>query len=256
MADTDSFDGMIASAANYGPLIRSFCFYNGVAATAATTTSGYETGMRLGDFTIPSLTSPVTSAILTKLDAISDDTLTTIVCGYKLELGSLAISGNTFSSGTAMPTRTIAGTSVQTASLMTVLEVTAAMTATTPVITITYTDQDGNTGQTATVTLPTNAAVGSVFLLAPHLANGDTGVRAVTNMSTSAGSAGTLKAYGFIPVAYGTNVGNTYLVAQPLVSVLPKFPFVANDVMGFYRFGATSTTVVYASIYMVPETGF
>jgi hypothetical protein len=256
MANSDSVDGMIEAVATYGPLIRSFVLYGGTAPTAATANSGAQTGMNLMNFTIPALTSPVTSAILTKFDLMRDDTLSTSVAGYKLELGQLTISGNVFAAGSTMPTRTIAGTSVQTASLMTVIEITTALTATTPVITITYTDQDGNTGQTASVTLPTNAALGSTFLIYPHLANGDTGVRAVTNISTSAGTAGVLKVYGFIPVAYGSNIGVANLVAQPLVNKLPLFPFVASDILGIYSFGPASTTLAYASIYMIPETGF
>lgn len=255
MADTDSIDGMIEACATYGPLIRALMFTNQNTTTAATTNSGSVTGSFMGRMIIPSMTSPVISVIFTQVDLVTEDS-TLIVAGYRIEMGSLAISGNTFTSGTAMPTRTIAGTSVQTASVIPILEVTTALTATTPTITITYTDQDGNTGQTCTVTLPTSPALTTCFNLAPHLATGDTGMRAVTNMSTSAGSAGTLKVYGFIPIAYGVPLSPAAIGPQPLSNTLPFFPFKASDEFAIYRFGSTSTTTVFANLYGVPETGF
>lgn len=256
MAATDSIDGMIESTATYGPMVRSLLLYNQTAGTAATTSSGYVTTGYLGGMSIPALTSPVTSVIITSVDFMGDDSSTQIICGYAQDMGTLTISGNSFASGTAMPTRTIAGTSVTTASVMPLIQITTTLVATNPVITITYTDQDGNTGQTASLTIPTNAAINSCFLISPHLATGDTGIRAITNISTSAGTGGVLKIYGVIPIAYGINLSNAYNIIQPLFNTLPLFPFVESDRLEFYRIGATSTTTVLAGVYGVPETGF
>ena len=256
MADTDSFDGMVSSTATYGPLVRSLMFTNQNTLTAATVNSGSVTGGFMGRFVIPSMTSPVSSVVFTKIQFTTEDTDTILVAGYRIEMGSLAISGNTFTAGTAMPTRTIAGTSVTTASIIPILEVTTALTATTPTITITYTDQDGNGSQTCTVTLPTSPTRTTCFNLGPHLASGDTGMRSVSNMSTSAGSAGTLKVYGFIPIWYGISRAHVGIGPQPLQSALPFFPFVASDQLAVYRFGSTSTTTVFGELYGVPETGF
>lgn len=66
-------------------------------------------------------------------------------------------------------------------------EVYTAPGATTASWTVSYTDQDGNTGQTATYTHPANAeTVGQMFPFT--LAAGDTGVRAVASFTTSAAS--------------------------------------------------------------------
>lgn len=70
-------------------------------------------------------------------------------------------------------------------------EIYTAIGATGATLTVTYTDQDGNTGQSATYVHPANAeSVGQMFPFT--LAAGDYGVRAVTNYSwsVSTGTAG------------------------------------------------------------------
>lgn len=255
MASIDSIDSMIEACATYGALVRSLV-YNAGTVTAATVNSGGVTTTRLMTCNIPSMTSPVISAILTSIDGVSEDTTTTLVAGYVLQLGSLNMNTGTFTSGSTMPTRTIGGVSTQTASIYPFLVVTAAVTATTPTITITYTDQDGNTGQTATLVLPTSPALDTCFAIAPHLAAGDTGMRAVTNMTKSAGTAGTVEVYGFIPNAYGSSVSANYQMAQPLFNTLPFFPFKAGDQIGFFRMGSTSSTTGVITYTMIPETAF
>jgi uracil phosphoribosyltransferase len=162
----------------------------------------------------------------------------------------------TFTAGSTMPTRTISGVSVQTASVYPFLVVDTAVTATTPTVTITYTDQDGNTGNVATMILPTSPALSTAFAIAPHFASGDTGMRAVTAMTKSAGTAGVVSVYGFIPVSYGVNTLQNYTMVQPLISTLPLFPFKAADTMGFFRLGSTSATQILVSITMIPEVDF
>ena len=255
MASIDSIDNMIEACATHGALVRSIVLNTG-ATTAATVNSGGVSIIDCGRFTIPSMTAPVISAILSSIEGASEDTTTTLVAGYTLKLGEINMNTGTFTSGSTMPTRTISGTSVQTASVYPFLVVDTAVTATTPTVTITYTDQDGNTGNTATLILPTSPSLQTAFAIAPHFASGDTGMRAVTNMTKSAGTAGVVAVYGFIPVAYGVNTLQSYSMAQPLFTMLPKFPFKDGDKLGFFRFASTSATQMPIGFTMVPEVDF
>lgn len=74
-------------------------------------------------------------------------------------------------------------------------EVTTTLPASTPTITFTYVDQDGNTAEAgpALSTIASSAAVNTVPFTAPHwfypLNDGDTGVRSITNVDLSAAMA-------------------------------------------------------------------
>lgn len=83
----------------------------------------------------------------------------------------------------ALPARDADG-STNGAQVMAGVEWSAAGGAGTPTVTLTYTDQDGNTGQTGTLTGVASPPAGTmeVFTLAP----GDTGVRAPTSFIQSA----------------------------------------------------------------------
>jgi hypothetical protein len=63
------------------------------------------------------------------------------------------------------------------------LEVTATLGAATGTVTITYTDSDGNTGNTAVITVPTSCVAGT-WIPFPLAAN-DFGVRALTQITNS-----------------------------------------------------------------------
>jgi len=69
-------------------------------------------------------------------------------------------------------------------------------------ITITYTNQDGTTGRTTTVALsgsgPSKAVIGNIYLLT--LQGTDTGVRDITNISTSATGNGNCTVYGLVDI--------------------------------------------------------
>lgn len=172
------------------------------------------------------------------------------------ELGTLTVSTNTFSAGTSAPTKTIGGgSSAVCVFTAVVIYASASLTATTPILTITYTDQAGNTGNTATLTLPTNAGINSGFLVYPHLAAGDTGIRAITNMSISTGSAGTLKAVGLLEIA-STALGTTYGsgVSDNRNTAKPIYPIAASEKIAFYFHGSTASTTLYTDWVMVPTT--
>jgi hypothetical protein len=139
-----------------------------------------------------------------------------------------------------MPTKTVEGVSLQTNALDPLVYIPTTLTGGgTPILTVTYTDQDGNTGQTATITLPSNAAVGTVCRLAAYLASGDSGVRAVTNMSLTASTGGVVKIIGYLPLQVGTEGTSVHRSSpQPIYDVQPIFPVDGGETIGFYRSGS------------------
>ncbi|MBY0394929.1 MAG: hypothetical protein K2X91_00455 [Thermoleophilia bacterium] len=210
------------------------------APTAATTASGYASCARcVHSFTVPSFGAGITNVYMTHFRGWTSGNNTLILAAIDVTLRTIAIASGTNTPGSSMPTRTVAGSSLQTASCIPLLHVSSALTATTPTIGYTYTDQDGNASQSAgTITLPSNAGLNSCFLVAPHLANGDTGVQAVSALTKSAGSAGTLVARGLLPVGFGACAqGGVCGNIDPLGLPWPMFPIQAGDVLGFYVFG-------------------
>ena len=194
----DSVDNILSSAKNLG-VFRRFWSNNVGTCSAATTSCGSQSIKRLpGPITLPSSFGPGVNGIYFTRVEMATDRQTYTLAALEYNMGSLAVSTNTFTDGVSMPVKNVLGNSIQTAAEMTVVVATTALTATTPVLTITYTDQDGNTGNTATLTLPTNVSVNSGFLVHPHLANGDTGIRDITNVSISTGSAGVLGIFGLL----------------------------------------------------------
>lgn len=258
----NSIDDLLASVATNGPVVRNFFQRSTAAITAANTTSGYVTTRRqLSTITVPSLGAGLTGLIFTTIRmAPGGSNSYAISCAaLEYELGVLTVSGNSFAAGAvaSMPTKTIRGTSIQTASLLPVVVATTALGgATTPALTITYTDQDGNASQTASLTLPTNPTINSGFLVTPHLASGDTGWRDVTNMSISAGTSGTLKAYGLLPLAFDLSAGtgaNAGMALDLIPSNLPAFVAETNDIIAFYMFGSTAATDFVAFLFGVAD---
>jgi len=230
-----SFDDMISQATGQG-MFRRAMVYVKTTTTSATTSSGYVNLCRVPtSIVVPSFGGSVTAAYFTYIRSCVSNGSVPIIGGHETLLGTLTVSGNSFAAGSTMPTKTIEGSSIQTSSMFTVIVATTALTATTPVLTVTYTDQDGNTGQTATMTLPSSPTLNTGFFLTPHLASGDTGVRAITNMSISTGSAGVLKAYGVIP-QHATACGLTESATSLdfLQAPFPLVPFSAGDSLSFY----------------------
>lgn len=181
-----------------------------------------------------------------------------LLAALEFNLGTLTVSGNSFSDGTALGSRLIEGASTQLASFLPVLHIDTALTATTPVVTTTYTDQAGNTGQSCALTLPTNAGVQGCYVMQPHLATGDTGIRDVTNMSISTGSAGVISCRGLFPLAIGYegNSGGTTSFAEflePLLNPFPLFPLHTSDVLSFFSFGETGSRDFHAFVAAVAD---
>lgn len=250
-----SLDDQISAWSTYGAVQRCFSMAQSGTTTAATATSGYVTMQKYpGGFTVPAPTSPVTGFYCSRLKMVGEDALTTLMAAYATNLGSINMNTGTFTDGSAMPTRTVKGSSVTTSGQMVVAVVTTAVTATTPLVTITYTDQDGNTGNSAAMTLPTSPALNSVFNVYPHLATGDTGIRDITAVTKSAGTAGVITFYGLhiinvSPIQSSAAINRYPHVARGIV------PWVCSggDNIQFYRTGATTTSDILATFTLQPD---
>lgn len=236
----NSLDTLLAQYIDKGPLIRTHQEQVS-GTTAATTTSGYTSAQRCAaTVTIPTLGSGVTGVCFPVIKMTGEDAGCIHIATLEYELGSLAVSTNTFTGGSAMPTKIVRGESVLTASIMPMLIVDTSLTATAPVVTITYTNQSGTGSRTCTMTLPNSPLAKTAFFMGPHLQSGDTGVRSVQNISISTGSAGTLKVMGNLILSYGMQVGTTINV-DPLTLPIPHYRAIAGDRVAFYRTGNSSS---------------
>lgn len=141
-----------------------------------------------------------------------------------------------------LPARSGDGTT-NGANVMAAIEWSATGGAGTPTVTLTYTDQDGNTGATGTFTGVTTPPVGTFEIFT--LAAGDTGIRAPTSFIQSATrTSGTMHLVLFRVLAQvevtAANVGNAI---DALTSGLPQ---IYNDsVLQFVWFpSATGATTI------------
>lgn len=115
-----------------------------------------------------------------------------------------------------------------------------------PVFTVEYTDQDGNAAATTSaVTCAANAATrlaysGQVWL---PLAAGDTGVRAVDNLTCSvAGGAGVATLVLARPIARLPLINLGTVIERDLVTQIPKLPILQDDhCLNFLVYGATAS---------------
>lgn len=120
-----------------------------------------------------------------------------------------------------LPARCGDGTS-NGANIMAAIEWSAAGGAGTPIVTLTYTDQDGNTGATGTFTAVASPPVGTFEIFT--LAAGDTGIRAPTSFIQSATrTSGTMHLVLFRLIAAvevtSANIGNAI---DALTSGMPR----------------------------------
>lgn len=237
----NSYDTLLSQNSAQGPIVRCISGLF-VSPSAATVNCGYNTLARAAlQFTVPSYGGAVSNTYMTWCRAVTNQNLGAIVVALEYNLGNINMSTGTFTAGVTMPTKTIEGSSIQTSSMLTVAVVTSAITATTPLVTATYTDQDGNTGNSCAMTLPSAAGLNSGFVMTPHLASGDTGVRAVTACTKSAGSAGTLTFFGLLPLAFNLNAtANVGCTSDPLATPWPMFPIAAGETLGFYNFNSSA----------------
>lgn len=253
-----TINAAIASSSTNGMMQRMYYVRMGNTTTAATVASGAVSISRGTQRPqMPSNGAGVSGFVAANAWGFTNVGTSGLLYGLEYELGSLAVSGNVFTDGVAMPTKTVRGASITTAASLVFAVATVAVTATTPTLTITYTDQDGNTGQTATLTLPTSPVINTGFYVTPHLSSGDTGIRDITNISISTGTAGTIKVYGVLPLMISTQASSSVgmaTVLSPFNSTIVPYLIEPNEYIGFYRFGSTGAAEIYAGFNLVPET--
>lgn len=232
-----------------------FLFTLVTTATAATVTSGYVGLKHYSDEVLmpSSLPSGVLGYSLASAEVSANINQATTIAALRYDLATLT-GASTYAQGVTMPSKLINGASVQTAAMLCMLMVSVTFTgSTTPTITITYTNQDGVTGRTATLILPSNPTINSSFLIGPHLQSGDTGILSVQNITRSVGTVGEIKVVGLLPMYVQPSSIAAPSAAEPLNKFGPRFLAEANDVICFFANQTGNNTSVICSGFLVPE---
>lgn len=123
------------------------------------------------------------------------------------------------------------------------IEVYSQLGATSRTATITYTDQDGNTGNTGTITIPANALAGE-FIIPMAMASGDKGVKSVQSvqLDASTGTAGNFGITLYYPIAMIAYDASKY-TERDLVLQLAQLPvLVANTCLALATLATTTST--------------
>lgn len=244
---------MLATSASYGNLNRLYAPRIAATTTAATIASGGVTVQKLDlTPTIPSVGANVSGFIATNINMFNEDTGTGMIVGLDYLLGSLNLATGVFTDGVTMPLKTVRGTSIQTAAGLCFAVIRTTIAATTPTLTITFTDDSGTAGQIVTPIIPTNATAQSAFHLQPLFTGGSVGVRDVTGMTISTGSSGIIDVYGVLPLHVCFNNGSLHGT-----NFLSNFqiPYLAipNETLGFYRLFNNATCDAVINISFIPE---
>ena len=199
---------------------------------------------------IPSVGAGCDGFIATNISCFSNNTVGVAhIIGLEYLLGTIT-GPNTFTDGVAMPIKKVRGTSVQTAASIIFAVANTAVTGI-PTISMTYTDQDGNTGNTFNVPINTNIAINSAYMINNRMTT-DTGIRDITAMSASSLTAGTIRIYGMLPLYISLQQNTEYrvpLMSSPLVPYLIQ----AGEFLGVYRLFNTQASEVFVSMNLTPE---
>lgn len=218
MAAVATYDELVARAlAGYH---ANWPIYGETTATAGIIGGNYSI-VGLGSVkTLPALPSGVSGYIPTCLQSAVGLVSVPRIMMYceVINLGSLDISGPTFTDGDAFPTRMVLGTSRQLSGPVFCEIENAALAAAPGSMTITYVDQDGNAAETtASLALPTTNANPQTVGPIP-LNTGDVGVRDITAATRTGGTTptGTLRFWGIIPIAYAASGGGGCQFIYPM----------------------------------------
>lgn len=198
---------------------------------------------------IPSVGAGCDGFIATNISCFNNLTDTGHIIGLEYLLGTIT-SPNTFTDGVTMPIKNVRGTSVQTAASIIFAVADTAVTGL-PNINITYTDQDGNTGNTFNVPISSTIAINTAYMINNRMTT-DTGIRDITAISATSLSSGTIKIYGILPIYIGLVHNTEYrvpLMSSPLVPYLMQ----AGEFLGIYRLFSQGTNEVYVSMNLTPE---
>lgn len=238
MAVLDSLKNMITSFQNDGPYCR---FIHGTISsgvTQANSTSGRINCARMSKvLTLPSsFGAGIKGVKFTNIHGHANSDRCHLIVGIEILLGTLVVGGS-FTGGGLIAQREVEGELIQPATILNFVTVSANVTGT-PALTITYTNQDGTTSRSATPTLPAAPVADSAFFLNRHLQGGDSGIRQVTNMSQTGGSAGTVEVRGLLPLkiieCHGS--GSTH-IPQMVDAVMPNYLGLASDKIAMYKMG-------------------
>lgn len=242
-----SIDQTMANEATYGDYPFIFpCRISGAQTPVANATSGYQSGSFVPQvFTIPSLGASCPGCYVKYCRPIGVP-LGSNIPVYHTVGGTLTFGGGagTFTAGTGLGTKRWAGkaTAAQVASTMPLLYVSTVLAgATTPTITVGYTNQAGTSGRSMTMTLPSNPAAQATYQMAPHLQSGDLGIQSIQSMSTSGGTSGVLKVALAIPLAQ--SFPSSDAMSGHIEGAMPTKHLMleAGDLVGFYRFNQTAS---------------
>lgn len=150
-------------------------------------------------------------------------------------------------SGTSTSAQTVASTALTRytsgVGVLCGLEVYSALGSTSRTATISYTDQDGNTGNSGTITIPTSAQAGSL-MIPMSMAAGDTGVRAVATVTldASTGTAGDFGVTLYYPLAIIAYPANGY-IERDLVLQMANLPQIQSSAcLGIASFSTTTSS--------------
>lgn len=257
MAIQPNINNFIAQNSADGGWWRSYYSNVGTATkTLATTTSGYITGRRFPNPISVNSSMGSNGLILTSIVFQQMvDVPTAMGAFLEVDMGTINMNTGTFTDGSAMPSRRIVGNTSTTAmAAPLVVLVSEGVTATAPVVTITYDNQAGTGSRSAALTLSNSPVDKSVFVVNPHFQSGDTAVQDVTNITKSAGTAGTMKVYGLYPLQVG-NSGNGMIMNPAWSTSIPKIVLEASDTIAFYDFGSNQANIsLVAMLYGVGDT--
>lgn len=210
-----------------------------------------------------SLPSGVTAFIPTAWSMIDSytnngDNTCTFALVEMINLGSLDISGPTFTDGSVMPTRTCLNASMQMAGPVWV-EVTTALNATPGNITVSYHDQDNNADETTTAqSLQGSSNIGDGGFI--QLNNYDSGVVDLTTTATTRTGGttptGVIKFWGILPIGVITMPAcQTSPVFENLITqgfMMRRLP--ANTTLGVFMFGKSVADNCHGTISFVGDS--
>lgn len=241
----DSVANLLTNQCAYGELAVGLNVRHTPATTAATETSGYVSAQGWDrDYIVSGIDASLDGAVVANYGAHQAARTDQLLC-WKTILGTLTVAGNSFAAGSAMPSRKHYGRSSaeQTVSTCPGLYIkTTFVGAVSPTVTIGYTNQDGVSGRTCTMTLPATQAAGSLFFMGPHLQSGDSGIISVQSISISGGTSGVAEVWGLIDVAnellFSAGGGQNVQVAMPF-----EPPLLQNgDLLNVIRVNSATST--------------
>ena len=203
---------------------------------------------------MPSLPSGVTSYIPTAISLIGSTSNALYLAGKLVSLGTWNLSTATFTDGSAMPQQTVFGTASTYVPSPVILEVTTALNATPGGVSVTYTDQSGNSTETAAFSWGASSPIGTCMWL--PLNSPDWGVRDITNVTQSGGTSptGACKLYGIVPFGLFYSVGSGGAVESMLTYDFCFNELGAGDEIGVFGMMSSATKAVMGHIFIVGDS--